>query len=570
MAERLISPGVLLTETDKSFIQINNNLPVGAAIVGPTAKGRKLIPTLVGSYSEFQNKFGSLIVSGSDKFEFFTSITARNYFNNGGQSLLVTSIGPGDNSASSSIAAKNPAVYSPPFTLETLNAGTIMNSTSSEASGGVLPSGSVDNIRWEVANVDSGSKGTFDLLIRRGDDNANSKVILEQWKNLSLNPNDPSYILSTIGDIKLGYDPATISVTFNTGSFTVNSKYVRVSSVNPIASTNYDINSKISILVTGSLPQVGSGSFTGGTDSYSGTGQQLFYNNISSTNIQGFAASSYNDAIYLLSNTDEYDFNLLVTPGLNQANNSIQLASATSAIAGRGDSIYIADMAPFGANLTQVTGYANAINSSYVATYWTWVQVRDALGRIVWVPASTMIPGVYANNDRVGAEWFAPAGFTRGGITGVLNVEQKLAPNEKDTLYAAGVNPIAFFPNNGIVIYGQKTLQKNPSALDRINVRRLLINLKRFTRNQALNLVFEQNTNSTRDKFLKIVNPYLTSVVRGQGLYAFQVIMDDTNNTADVIDRNELVGQILLQPTKAIEFISIDFTITPSGVVFNQ
>jgi len=568
MAERLISPGVLLTETDKSFIQINNNLPVGAAIVGPTAKGRKLIPTLVGSYSEYENKFGSLIVSGSDRFEFFTSISARNYFNNGGQSLLVVSIGPGDNSASSSIAAKTGAT--PAFTLETLNAGTIMNSTSSEASGGVLPSGSVNNIRWEVANIDSGSRGTFDLIIRRGDDNANNKVILEQWKNLSLNPSDPNYILSTIGDIRLGYDPTNISITFNTGSFTVNSKYVRVSSVNSIASTNYDINSKISTLVTGSLPQAGSGSFNGGTDSYSGTGQQLFYNNISSTNIQGFAATSYNDAITLLSNTDEYDFNVLITPGLNQINNSAQISLATSAVAGRGDAIYVADMPAFGGNLTSVTSAAGAINSSYVATYWTWVQVRDALGRIVWVPASTMIPGVYANNDRVGAEWFAPAGFTRGGITGVLNVEQKLSPAEKDTLYAAGVNPIAFFPNNGIVIYGQKTLQKNPSALDRVNVRRSLINLKRFTRNQALNLVFEQNTNSTRDKFLKIVNPYLTSVVRGQGLYAFQVIMDDTNNTADVIDRNELVGQILLQPTKAIEFISIDFTITPSGVVFNQ
>ena len=568
MAERLISPGVLLTETDKSFIQINNNLPVGAAIVGPTAKGRKMIPTLVGSYSEFENKFGSLIVSGSDKYEFFTSISARNYFNNGGQSLLVVSIGPGDNSASSSIAAKTGAT--PAFTLETINAGTIMNSTSSEASGGVLPSGSVDNIRWEVANVDSGSKGTFDLIIRRGDDNATNKVILEQWKSLSLNPSDPNYILSTIGDQRVGFDAANIQVTFTTGSYAVNSKYVRIASVNSIASTNFDINSKISSTVTGSLPQAASGAFDGGTNSYSGTGQQLFYNNISSTNIQGFAATSYNDAISLLSNTDEYDFNVLITPGINQINNSTQIASATSAVAGRGDAIYVADMAAFNGNLSSVTSAADAINSSYVATYWTWVQVRDALGRIVWVPASTMIPGVYANNDRVGAEWFAPAGFTRGGIAGVLNVEQKLSPANKDALYAAGVNPIAFFPNNGIVIYGQKTLQKNPSALDRVNVRRLLINLKRFTRNEALNLVFEQNTNSTRDKFLKVVNPYLTSVVRGQGLYAFQVIMDDTNNTADVIDRNELVGQILLQPTKAIEFISIDFTITPSGVVFNQ
>jgi phage tail sheath protein FI len=568
MAERLISPGVLLTETDKSFIQINNNLPVGPAIIGPTAKGRKLIPTMVGSYSEYENKFGSLITSGSDQFEFFTSIAARNYFNNGGQSLLVVSIGPGDGSPSGSVPSK---AGGSAFTLEALNAGTIMNNSgSAEASGGVLPSGSRDNIRWEVSNVDSGSKGTFDLIIRRGDDTTNNKIILEQWKGLSLNPNDPNYILSTIGDQKVGFDATNKMITFTTGSYTVNSKYVRISSINPIAAVNFDVNSKIVESATGSLPSPSSSSFNGGTNSYSGTGQQMFYNNISSANIQGFDTSSYTDAIALLSNTDEYDYNLLIAPGLNQGSHSSTITSITSNTANRGDALFIADMGAYGANLTDIVSRANAINSSYIATYWTWVQVRDALGKIVWVPASTMIPGVYANNDRVGAEWFAPAGFQRGGIVGVVNVEKKLSPSDKDSLYAAGVNPIAFFPNNGIVIYGQKTLQKNPSALDRVNVRRLLINLKRFTRNEARNLVFEQNTTTTRDRFLKVVNPYLESVVRGQGLFAFQVIMDSTNNTADVIDRNELVGQILLQPTKAIEFISIDFTITPTGVVFNQ
>ncbi len=568
MAERLISPGVLLTETDKSFIQINNNLPVGPAIIGPTAKGRKLIPTIIGSYSEYENKFGSLVISGSDQYEFFTSIAARNYFNNGGQSLLVVSIGPGDGTPSGSVPSK---AGSTAFVLEALNAGTIMNNSgSAEATGGVLPSGSRDNIRWEVANVDSGSKGTFDLIIRRGDDTANNKIILEQWKGLSLNPNDPNYILSTIGDQKVGFDATNKMITFTTGSYTVNSKFVRVASVTPIAATNFDVNSKIAESATGSLPAPASSSFNGGTDSYSGSGRQMFYNNISSTNIQGFDTSSYTDAIALLSNTDEYDYNLLIAPGLNQGNHSSTISSIISNTANRGDALFIADMAAYGGNLTDIVSRANAINSSYAATYWTWVQVRDALGRIVWVPASTMIPGVYANNDRVGAEWFAPAGFQRGGIVGVVNVEKKLSPSDKDSLYAAGVNPIAFFPNNGIVIYGQKTLQKNPSALDRVNVRRLLINLKRFTRNEARNLVFEQNTATTRDRFLKVVNPYLESVVRGQGLYAFQVIMDDTNNTADVIDRNELVGQVLLQPTKAIEFISIDFTITPTGVVFNQ
>ena len=175
---------------------------------------------------------------------------------------------------------------------------------------------------------------------------------------------------------------------------------------------------------------------------------------------------------------------------------------------------------------------------------------------------------VYAFNDNSTEAWFAPAGFNRGGLSTVVRAERKLTQGDRDTLYQGNVNPIATFPNQGVVVFGQKTLQKKASALDRVNVRRLLITVKDYISQIADNLVFEQNTIATRNSFLSQVNPYLTSVQQRQGLYAFKVVMDDSNNTADVIDRNELVGQIYLQPTKTAEFIYLDFNLTPTGATF--
>jgi uncharacterized protein len=210
-----------------------------------------------------------------------------------------------------------------------------------------------------------------------------------------------------------------------------------------------------------------------------------------------------------------------------------------------------------------------AMDTSYGATYWPWVQTGDPdSGNNVWVPASTLIPAVYAFNDNSTEAWFAPAGFNRGGLSTVVRAERKLSQGDRDSLYQGNVNPIATFPNQGVVVFGQKTLQKKASALDRVNVRRLLITLKDYISQIADNLIFEQNTIATRNSFLAQVNPYLTSVQQRQGLYAFKVVMDDSNNSADVIDRNELVGQIYLQPTKTAEFIYLDFNLTPTGATF--
>jgi phage tail sheath protein FI len=187
---------------------------------------------------------------------------------------------------------------------------------------------------------------------------------------------------------------------------------------------------------------------------------------------------------------------------------------------------------------------------------------------MVAVPPSVLMPAVFAANDNSAAEWFAPAGLNRGGITGAIGVVNRLTHADRDTLYEGKVNPIAQFPGQGIVAFGQKTLQSRPSALDRINVRRLLITVKKYIASTSRYLVFEQNTSETRNRFLNTVNPYLEGIQQRQGLFAFRVVMDDSNNTPDVIDRNILQGAIFLQPTKTAEFIQIDFNILPTGATF--
>jgi hypothetical protein len=175
---------------------------------------------------------------------------------------------------------------------------------------------------------------------------------------------------------------------------------------------------------------------------------------------------------------------------------------------------------------------------------------------------------VFAANDKVAAEWYAPAGLNRGGIAIAVQVTDRTTHEERDTLYEGKVNPIASFPGQGVVVWGQKTLQNDSTALDRISVRRLLINLKKFVASTSKFLTFEQNTSATRNKFLSVVNPYMESVQQRSGLYAFFVKMDEENNTPDIIDRNVLYGQIYIKPTRTSEFIVLDFNVLPTGASF--
>jgi hypothetical protein len=587
MAEAIISPGVYTNENDQSAVS-QGPIVVGAAIVGPAVNGVPYVPTVVTSYSDYTAKFGTTFNNGtSGDTEYFTSIVARNYFENGGNTLLVTRItnaGTGSSAlssfASASVASSGSLATS--FTLETLAWGAQMNNQGGTVVSGALPSGSAQNVRWEVSNVNY-TNGTFTLLVRSGDDNNNQKNILETWTNLSMDVNQPNYVSRVIGDTKPVYTYSSTDgqgyVDYN-GDFPNQSRYIRVATVPQAQYNTFNNNGTYQASqYSSSLPAPGSGSvngaFNGGVVDTSLV-RNMFENIISGvTNAQGFTSADFAPALSLLSNTDEYQFNLLFTPGLFLAggNSAINLgannADPVAVCEGRADALAVIDTVPYGGTITGAATAANASNSSYAATYWPWCQVFSApMGKLVWVPASVLMPGVFAFTDEVSAPWFAPAGVTRGGIPNVIKVERKLSLADRNALYSDNVNPLATFPGEGVVVFGQKTLQQKASALDRVNVRRLLIQLKSFIGGVGRSLVFEQNTAVTRNAFLNQVNPYLDNVVQKQGLFAYKVVMDESNNTPDVVDRNQLIGQIYIQPTKTAEFVILDFTILPTGVEF--
>ena len=317
--------------------------------------------------------------------------------------------------------------------------------------------------------------------------------------------------------------------------------------------------------------------FQGGFDGHKPNLQKKTGTYMLSGNTQGFDISttsadgydSYKKAIDAVSNPDEFDINMIVTPGVVHSLHSPITTYAKDVCEDRGDAFYVMDLVGINENIAAAKSTTEGFDSNYAATYYPWVKILDFdRNKPIWVPPSVVLPGVIAFNDRVAAEWFAPAGLNRGGLTEVIEVKTRLTHAERDELYESRINPIAVFPSTGVCVWGQKTLQGRPSALDRINVRRLLIAAKKFIASATRYLVFEQNTTQTRTRFLNIVTPYLESIQQRQGLYAFRVIMDESNNTPDIIDRNILYGQLFLQPAKTAEFIILDFNIQSTGAAF--
>ena len=701
--ETIISPGVSVTENNQSFI---TQLPIqaGAAIIGPTVKGKVGIPTIVTTYDEFKNVYGSTFKSGSQTYSYLTSVSAYNYFNRGGNSLLVTRVVSGSfSSATSSIqsstvatsasaninmaqisasvasnatdgsnsftvngiaffftgsnvantnttiyvntssfASSTPANYAATssaifayssslspynstlntisssytatnvkltytgsnglvgnsntyitgstiypfsttnnftggtntisFTIATLSEGVIMNSEGTEFTNGSLLNGTVDNLRYQISQYNP-INGTFTLLVRQGNDITTSPSVLETWTNLSLDPTSPNYIEKLIGNQQETVQSDSGEYYINlSGTYQNKSKYIRIESVS-LPTPEYLDNSDVAKpQYTGSIPYLNRGNFGGAIGSNIPSTAGNYYENISNSNTQGLPASAYTESISLLANKDAFKYNFITTPGLvadgtNFPSHYSVITSLISMVQTRGDSMAVVDVVGKGANISTVTSNATAIDNSYAATYWPWLQTIDPTsGQQIWTPPSTLIPGVYAFTDTNTAPWFAPAGTNRGILSNVISAERILTQGNRDSLYVANVNPIATYPTTGVVVFGQKTLQKKANALDRVNVRRLLIELKSYISQIANNLVFEQNTTATRNEFLSQVNPYLQSVQIREGLDEFNVVMDDTNNTPTTIDNNQLIGQIYIKPTKSVEFILLEFNILPSGV----
>ena len=405
MAEVLISPGVLATETDQSFLQAQP-VQAGAAIVGPTAKGPVGIPTLVTTYSDYQNVFGTTVESGSAEYTYLTSISAYNYFQQGGDSLLVTRVVTGSYTSATSTTIRN-GDDANSFTLKTLSEGTIMNNSGSDGTNNTLSSGSAENVRWEVVKPNT-STGTFSLLIRRGNDRSNNKSILETWANLSMDPNSNDYVEKVIGNSKqtVTNDGSDYYVK-NEGTYTNRSRYVYVDSVSTPTLNYFDNNGTAKNALTSSLPIANSGAFDSatGTDFLAGNSPALFYENISDTNTQGIDSTAladtstvgtYTVALNLLANQDDYQYNLITVPGLIKGNASAasEITTMINNSQNRGDNLSVVDLVNWNSGLSTVTAGAAGIDSSYAATYWPWLQTIDPdTSKTVWVPASTMIPG---------------------------------------------------------------------------------------------------------------------------------------------------------------------------------
>ena len=467
------------------------------------------------------------------------------------------------------------AVGNNAFTLQTIAVGDNQNSDSDILTGGVFDSGSKDNLRWEITNADT-SSGNFTLVIRQGNDRTDDKRVLETFRNVNLDPRSNNFVSRRVGSqVKsLNTDDSANPYIAITGEYPNKSKYVVVTEV-PTTTPDYlddDGNVRLDQF-TASVPINQTGSFGGGIGNAITKAGELgmkMYENIG-TFTQGLQAADYTNVINLLKNKDEFPFNIISFPGLisGLTAHKTELDKVINHITSRGDAIIPIDLVEYGAAISTVTTKASDLNTSYAAAYWPWVKVRDAdLNKNVWVPAGTIIPSVYASNDQSSDAWFAPAGFTRGALPRVVTTERALKRSLRDTLYSNKVNPIASFPQVGFVVYGQKTLQSAASATDRVNVRRLLIALKKFIGDVSQNLVFEPNTLATRNAFLSVVNPFLETVQQRQGLFAFKVVMDASNNGPQVVDRNELRGAIYLQPTKTAEFIILDFNVLPTGAEF--
>ena len=449
-----------------------------------------------------------------------------------------------------------------------------------DANGKMTMNGDYDN-RSSFVRVEVSEEGSFPITSAPFGHGAYTNPIL-----VGTETEVPAVIYSTGSDSNTSSNSTSYSgIDLETSVVKIdNAHYLKPLPVGAGVGSNVDFafDSQLSYEMTGSLSEdinkrqfiIG---FQGGFDGVSPTVSIDKGADISSGNSQGFNLGSstasgsvaYVKAINSVSNPDDFDINLVSAPGIVRQHHSYVFDKIVDMCEAREDAFFIGDVVGADATIDLAVEQGAAVDSNYVGTYYPWVKTIDSrTNRLTSVPPSVLMPGIYAANDAIAAEWFAPAGLNRGGIVGAVSVLNRLTHAERDTLYEGKINPIAQFPGEGIVAFGQKTLQDRASALDRINVRRLMIKVKKYIASTSRYLVFEQNTATTRAKFLNTVNPYLEGIQQRQGLYAFRVVMDETNNTPDVIDRNIMAGQIYLQPTKTAEFIVLDFNILPTGASF--
>jgi len=283
---------------------------------------------------------------------------------------------------------------------------------------------------------------------------------------------------------------------------------------------------------------------------------------------------AYLEAIWTFRNPEAVNINVFATPGIDNMDNSNLIEATIDMVEqDRADSLYIMTTPDLdgGGDIMTAEDISDALDgmydSNYSCTYWPWIQVNDTENNVyIFMPPTRDVVRNIALTDNIAFPWFAVAGIQRGDVD-AIQVRKKLTLSERDTLYENRINPIATFTTDGIKIWGNKTLQVKDSALNRINVRRLLLQARKLISAVAIRLLFEQNDNVVRNQFLALVNPILDNIRAQRGLTDFRVVL---SNDPEEIDRNELTGQIFLKPTRALEFIQLEFVVMNTGASFDN
>lgn len=312
----------------------------------------------------------------------------------------------------------------------------------------------------------------------------------------------------------------------------------------------------------------------GGFDGWQKYDDVTFVDNVDTNNI-----ACFEDAIDEMASPEAIDINIFATPGINFQDNEDLVKYALTMVEERADTLYIMDAPRISTNTVKGTSTqvvealdATGIDSNYAATYWPWIQMEDAAtAKYVYISPTAEVVKSIALTDNIAYPWFVPGGVNRGKMSSnIVRADVRLTVDDCDVLYDGRINPIKTTVQDGVVIWGQKTMQVKQSALDRINVRRLMLQVRRVIAAAAITLVFEQNDQTTRDQFLAKVQPILLQIQNQRGLSAFRVVVDETVNTSDVIDKGTLIGKIQIKPTAALEFVDLTFQVLPTGASFED
>lgn len=503
-----LSPGIYPKETDFSFYvkQISTSV---AAMVGVAEKGPINSPVLVTSWEQFTRSFGAYIADS------YLAYAARAFFDNGGSILWVVRI----------------AHYTTITSKSTLTAkastGKVVDTATTPAD--LFRIDAINEGAWGdslsvaiTANADD-STNLFDLTINR------NGSVLEIFKGISMDPGNKKYLETVINEV------SGFIVVEDIGTHTAGQ--VR-------------------------LPAQGANSLTGGDNGLT---------DLSDTDFIG--DPSVRTGIYATAEIDA--LNMIMVPGITSA----ALISAAIAYAeSRKDLLFLTEAA---AHLepSEVVEFRkgqgsythSAFNTSYASLYYPWLEIQDPLtSKSKLVPPCGAIAGCIARSDQKTKVWYAPAGIDRGRIFNVLGVAYKTSQGERDVLYPEGVNVIASFPDSGVNIWGQRTLQSQPSATDRINVRRLMMYMEKAISQSSKFVVFEPNHPQTWRSLGRLVIPFMQDIKVNGGVYDFAFQCDEETNTAAVIDRNEMIARVFVKPTKTAEFIELNFILTGSGADFSE